>query len=310
MGYETVRVSVMPVPSPIIGATDVCYMVPATYMDASPGGVWSASPPGVTSITSFGVLVATTAGTAILTYAFASGCFVTRSVSVYTSLPLLVGLDSVCLGLTATYTNSVPGGAWSSSNASVGAIGASGLLTPMSPGTTVINYSIGGSCVAVKSVTVNPMPSAISAPDSICVGDSILLSDTLSGGTWFSSVTSVATVSADGELIGVSAGSVIVSYVSSSGCAVADTIIVKACPLLVQDNEAERIVISPNPVVDLLTISKVGVIENLELYNCIGALAYQGKISARNAIIDMSRMPPGVYTLVVNDSVRIKISKY
>jgi sugar lactone lactonase YvrE len=53
------------------------------------------------------------------------------------------------------------GGTWSSSNTAVATIGeTTGILTGVSTGTTIIDYTYGSGCSATKTVTVNPPPPA------------------------------------------------------------------------------------------------------------------------------------------------------
>lgn len=310
IGYETVHITVMPIPASIAGPANICYMVPTHYLDATPGGMWSVAPSSIATVSSTGDVVATAAGTAALTYMLASGCFVSRVISVFDALPSMSGADSACLGAPVSYSNPVAGGTWSSSNMVVGTIAVSGVLTTLSPGVTVINYSLGGSCASLKVVTINPLPSAISGPDSVCIGDTILLTDTLDGGLWSTSSASVATISGDGVVTGVSGGSVVVSYISPGGCGVADTIVVQACPLGVFPVEPGKISVFPNPVSDQLTIIATGMIKNLELQNSLGITVYRASVMAKSVTLHLDHLPPGIYVLIPDTGQRIKVSKY
>lgn len=65
------------------------------------------------------------------------------------------------------------------------------------------------------AVSVNPVVSPISilsGTNPACTGETISLADTASGGTWTSSATSVATISPDGVVTAVSAGTTIITY--------------------------------------------------------------------------------------------------
>jgi alpha-tubulin suppressor-like RCC1 family protein/phosphoheptose isomerase len=70
------------------------------------------------------------------------------------------GTSPLCWGETATYTSTGDvGGVWSSSNESVASVNASGLVTPLSAGTTEIRYTLSGCnepVSAYKTLTVNP----------------------------------------------------------------------------------------------------------------------------------------------------------
>jgi len=58
---------------------------------------------------------------------------------------------------------------------------------------------------------------AISGATTVCVGATITLTDTATGGSWTSGTTSAATVSADGVVSGIATGTSIISYTNESG---------------------------------------------------------------------------------------------
>jgi sugar lactone lactonase YvrE len=58
----------------------------------------------------------------------------------------------------------------------------------------------------------------ITGPASVCTGAVIALTDATSGGAWSSGITSVASVSSSGMVTGISAGTVIITYLTGSGC--------------------------------------------------------------------------------------------
>ncbi len=68
------------------------------------------------------------------------------------------------------------------------------------------------------------MASIAAASSSVCVGSTITLTNSISGGSWSSSNTSKATVNSAGVVTGVSAGSATITYtVTSSGCSTSVT---------------------------------------------------------------------------------------
>ncbi len=134
----------------------------------------------------------------------------------------LTGTMSICAGATTTLTNSTAGGTWSSSNPGVGTVGASGIVTGISAGTTIISYTIAPSVVATAVVTVGATTAgAITGSSVVLIGSTITLTDAVVGGTWSSS-NARATVSG-GIVTGVSAGTVIISYAVSGSCGLAYT---------------------------------------------------------------------------------------
>lgn len=79
----------------------------------------------------------------------------------------IIGKSPLCIGETHLFTNSVPGGTWSSSNPAVASVTAGGLVTGVAVGTAVISYSVQvGTCYAIKTfpVTVIDPPVPVISP--------------------------------------------------------------------------------------------------------------------------------------------------
>lgn len=144
-----------------------------------------------------------------------------RNVYIYSDAVSSVwGPDVVCMGTTGVYTDSTSGGTWSSSTPAVGTISSTGILTPISAGTTTVSYTYSGTCYATKVVTVSATTlTPISTPASLCSSSSTTLSGSPTGGTWGSSATYVATIgSSSGVVTPVRAGTSIITYTLPVGC--------------------------------------------------------------------------------------------
>ncbi len=73
----------------------------------------------------------------------------------------------------------------------------------------------------------------------VCVGSTTNLSDAITGGTWASNTTSVATIgSTSGVVTGVSAGTSIISYTSSTGCYTVSVVTVNPLPGVINGNRS------------------------------------------------------------------------
>jgi hypothetical protein len=108
-------------------------------------------------------------------------------------------------------------------------------------GTITLTLTATGGCATVtdtKTITVTAAPSAgsLSGTQGVCVSGSTTFSSTVSGGTWSSNTTGVATVnSSSGAISGVSAGTATITYTKagSGGCSNATatrTVTVTAAP--------------------------------------------------------------------------------
>ena len=149
---------------------------------------------------------------------------------------IISGAGTVCVSSTTTITDSASGGTWSASN-SFASI-SSGLLTGFSAGIDTISYTITSSCgtaTATKIITVNPVPVAgtITGTASVCVGNTIALTDTLTGGTWHATNTNATVIA--GTVTGNNRGidTIIYSVTNSCGTVNATKVItVNAIPVV------------------------------------------------------------------------------
>lgn len=228
--FTTTTIAVTPGPGPITGTGSICVGGSLTLSNATPGGFWSSANATIASVDgTTGVVTGLSSGTATISYT-AAGCTVTTSVTVVSTPATISGPSTVCTGSSATYTNSVGGGSWSVSNATIATIGAStGVLTGVTTGVVTISYSISG-CIATKVVSVTATPAPIAGPSSVCVGQTITLTNSAAGGTWTSTAPTKATVNAStGVVTGVATGAATIQYTTSCGT-VSKTISVNAAP--------------------------------------------------------------------------------
>lgn len=231
--YTTLGVTVYPNPSPITGSTLICVGGSTTLLDATSGGTWSSSNTTVAPIiATLGLATGLSAGTTIITYTLSTGCYITTTLTVSPAPTAITGVASLCVGATTTLGDAVAGGTWTSSNATTASVGSTtGVVTGNVVGTAIITYSLGGTCRATRVVTVTAGAGPITGTLGICVGGSTILADVTTGGTWSSSITTVATVvSTSGVVTGLSAGTTTISYTLGTGCSVTRVVTVYPTP--------------------------------------------------------------------------------
>ncbi len=226
-------ITVNQTPGAITGATNVCSGATTVLSNTLTGGSWSSGNTAIATVgSSTGVVTGIITGTTTITYTSAAGCSVSASFTVNTSPAPIAGITNVCTGLTILLSNGVPGGVWSSSAPGIAGIGSlTGIVNGVSVGTTTVSYVLTGSCTATTVVTVNPTLSAISGTAVVCVGSTSTLSNTVGGGMWSSTNTLVGSVgSSSGIVTGVSAGTVVISYSSTTCAAVSVVVTVNPLP--------------------------------------------------------------------------------
>ena len=226
-GYATASFAVSPSPAAITGIpSTLCPGSTVTLADATSGGTWSSSNYGVATIsTSAGVATAVAMGASTIAYTTGTGCAATATLTVsgITITDSIYGAYTICVGSSSTYTIAMSGGTWSSSNPSIATVSSAGVLTGLSAGTTMLSYTVTGSCgtastyrpVVVSSTT---SAGAIYCTTSIVVGGSTTLYNYVSGGTWSSSTASIASINpTTGVVTGVATGTATITY-SVTGC--------------------------------------------------------------------------------------------
>ncbi|MES2704950.1 MAG: Ig-like domain-containing protein [Bacteroidota bacterium] len=234
----TITLTVNPLPSVITGGLNICPAITTTLSSATTGGTWSSSTTTVANVgATTGIVTGVAFGTSTITYTAATGCYVTAIVTV-NNVAAIAGSGSVCLGASTTFTDATSGGTWSTTpgTGSVSIGSTTGIATGVTIGTATITYTSGFGCTTSRTVTVNPLPAAITGPMTVCPATTTTLADATTGGTWsVSSATGSATVgSTTGIVTGVSAGTVNVTYtLTATGCYATAIVTVNPLPSVI-----------------------------------------------------------------------------
>ena len=209
----------------ITGASSVCTGSTITLADTAAGGtgLWTVTNSHA-SVSSSGVVTGLSTGIDTVVYTISTTCgssSTSTPISVITipAAGLIFGSSNVCAGAVITLTDTVSGGVWSAGNSNATVSG--GVVTAVTAGIDTIRYTVSNSCgftSAAKNVTIHPAASAgaITGGSSVCMGSTLNLSDTATGGTWGSS-NGNAIVTA-GVVTPITPGTDTITYTTSNSC--------------------------------------------------------------------------------------------
>jgi trimeric autotransporter adhesin len=216
--YKTTVVNVNPLPLAIVGSTSVCQGLATGLSNASGGGTWSSSNGTIAPVSGAGVVNGIAPGITVISYTLPTGCASTLVMAVDPTPAVITGSGTVCAGSTTMMSTTTSGGFWGSAS-EIASVSFLGEVSGMSAGTATITYILPSGCFRTRQITVNALPATITGSDNVCVGSQTTLSSTSAGGTWNSNSEPHALINAaTGEISGVSAGTMLISYTLPTTC--------------------------------------------------------------------------------------------
>ena len=225
----TVGISSLHAADTILGAATVCAGSSVTLTDTATGGFWGTTAPTIASVSATGIASGLAPGNATIYYVVSSGCSPDTAFHAMTVLPVLhagtiAGPSTACSGTTISLTDTTSGGVWSSTNTTLATVGSTGAVSVLSPGTVVIRYINGNVCgydtaTHTLGIGASSFAATINGAAMVCAGSIVSLTDTASGGAWYTTDPAIATVNAAGIVSGLTAGNATIYYVVTGGCA-------------------------------------------------------------------------------------------
>jgi sugar lactone lactonase YvrE len=323
--YRSAIVTVNPLPASITGTASVCQGATTTLSDVTTGGTWSSGTTSVATIgSSTGIVAGISAGTSLISFTLGTGCLSSIVVSVNPLPDAIAGTTSVCLGATTTLSSATPGGTWGSSTSGIVSVSSAGVANGIAFGTATITYTLPTGCFDTIVVTTDTVPSfTVGGVDYICIGTPATFTSSITGGTWLSGNTSLATVSASGVVSGVASGTVDISYSFTNSCgttsnaknihvytvaqcdSLTDTKIIKSAPLPVE--------LFPNPNMGQFSVivhSEMQEKLSITIYNQLGQIVWEGAAVSNSIININTNLAPGIYTLVAQNQFRNDVIKF
>ena len=233
-----ITVNVLPAPAASISANGPTAFCEGSSVVLSANGagtyVWSN---GSTASS----IAVNNSGSFTYTVTDANGCTTTTTPTAVTvtALPVvasIVGANTVCEGANTLFTNASTGGTWSSSNAAVASVDATGNISGVAGGNAVISYTVtnnGCSTTQTKAISVQTAPAtsiAVSGPTTFCAGGSVVLTAATGNGyNWTNSSTAQA-------ITVTSSGTYGVAVTNGQGCAsIAAPVTITVVPFPVLD---------------------------------------------------------------------------
>jgi uncharacterized protein YjdB len=233
LASATITLPIGNYPGVIAGPSDVCVGATIPLTESITGGGWTSSAPLTATVDpSSGIVGGITGGTANIIYTLPTFCgtaTVSWPVTVTTGLPTVAVITpvsaNVCVGSNLAMTDATTGGTWTSGTPANGTVdAASGVVTGILPGTTVLSYAVTNGCgttTVTQNVNVNALPAAPAAIGGstfyVCTGSTIAVTDAVTGGVWSTGGLGFATVTSGGVVTGVTAGTEIITYTTTLG---------------------------------------------------------------------------------------------
>ena len=217
----------------IRGLDSLCIGSAITVTESVAGGSWSISDISIATISSSGVVHGVSNGVVTVTYSSTTPCgliLVQKTITVNPYPGYIYGdYAPICSGDSVRYSETLAGGTWSSSNTAIASVSPSGLVRAADTGSVIISYSLATTCgtaVATWPTTVTeiPHPGTITGTTTICRSGTVTVVDSVAGGRWSTSDSTLATIDSSGVVtIGSRAGVDTIIYTVSNRCGSAST---------------------------------------------------------------------------------------
>ncbi len=202
----------------VTGDTSLC-PGESTTLTASPstGLTFSWSPSASLSCAACAVTNAhpTATTTYTITETDGHGCVFTRTKTVIVhappTLPPVMGIRNLCIGWSGGLYDYVPGGVWSTTATDISLSPSGGIydiiVNSIEVGPAIINYTITDSfgCTNADTFLLNVVPlphvPTVSGPTVLCNGQTVTLTDSISGGYWEAYNPEIADITETGQVI-------------------------------------------------------------------------------------------------------------
>ena len=224
---------------------------------------------------------------------------ITVSAGPQTSPAIKGSFSGICVGNTDSVSTFAGAGAltWYNEDGKiqVAQAGASALLTGMEAGWATILLRTANHCGYVDtaiSVRVDATPASLLVPIVVLEKGSVLVNDSVTGGTWASADNAIATVDQTGLLTGIKTGIVTISHTTDAGCFSVNKVRV--------ESTKEAITLFPNPATNELVLQQDELFySNYHIINSVGEQAMSGTLGKGYNLIKVELLARGLYFVLV-----------
>jgi len=175
-------------------------------------------------------------------------------------------------------------------------------------------------CVAEDSVYINLQAlgaGTISGTDSVCPGQTVSLSESVTGGIWSTSNFTVSDITSSGLAKGLVPGRDTILYSVSNRCGLVYTYFpfyvraYTACHTGINAlaSGSDQLELHPNPAKNELYLSLDENITSVTIKNILGQRVYARRFDAPQVQLDLSGLPSGIYIVSVNNQLVRKLIK-
>ena len=310
-----VTINVSPAAGTISGSAAICIGTPDTLSETASGGTWTSANSNA-DVSTAGIVTGITAGADTIRYTVTSascGSAVSAypvTINAAPSAGVISGSATVCIDSMTTLIESASGGTWTVGNSNA-TISTSGVVTGVTAGSDLVTYTVSNSCgsnTATQDITINTTvnPGAITASaDTVCVGFTLTLSDTATGGLWLASNAN-ATIGLTGTVTGVTAGidTMVYGFENACGISYAQYIITvrpaSACAsgVGIVNGSSDMLNVFPNPSTGTFTIditSAVNESAQIKITNMVGGKVKEMNITTNQPYEMGLNEPAGIY---------------
>ena len=230
----------------ITGAASLCANSTSQYTHQVSGGTWSVSSGASATISATGLLTAAANEDITVSYTYiVNGCSftATKAISINTpAAPVALATVNLCQGVTASALTATATTGNTLQWYTVATLGTASTTapTPSTATLTTLNYFVSQknnttNCESLRTaitVIINAIPTITGVQNMTVGGATLQLTGSGTPDTttpWASSNSSVATISATGEVTAVAGGTTTITYITASGCTKTATLRVTDC---------------------------------------------------------------------------------